>query len=165
MNVQNSAWHSCQIITVFVYHVGSLTAGSQMRSGWLGLGAKSGKWMSLGGRCRQEKSGKREALSGYSEKTKANWKRTPVSGWDKRDEDHRQEMRKERVPSQQRIGVAREGFPKLLRVLPCARNPTDVIRLTSLCLFLHFNWEREEVRRVMKSYQRAESLEGEAGYV
>lgn len=74
-------------------------------------------------------------------------------------------MRKERVPNQQRIGVAREGFSKLFRVLPCARNPTDVILLTSLCLFLHFNWEREEVRRVVKSYQRVESLEREAGHV
>lgn len=58
-------------------------------------------------------------------------------------------MRKEHVPNQQRIGVAREGFSKLLRVLPCGRNPTDVILLTSLCLFLHFNWEGEKSDEIL----------------
>lgn len=30
-------------------------------------------------------------------------------------------------------------FFRLLRILPCIGNPTDVILLTSLCLFIHAN--------------------------
>ena len=42
--------------------------------------------------------------------------------------DHRQDTGEECVPNQQRFGVARTGFSRFLKVLPCGRSPINVIR-------------------------------------